>query len=234
VWEYEVEIKDCHVLFQVDNRRVLLDTGSPHSIGEGTIEFCGQSYPLTNFFGAVNIHGLCEDAGFHFDALIGGDLLANHVVDIDPQRKSLTIDGPTPENGYKSVDMRLVQNVPVVDIEIDGENLSAAIDTGASICYARSEMITNLPQAGEHKDFYPGFGRFNAIVRQSNLQLGECTVDLNVAELPAFLDGLLLMFNIDAIVGNNMLLRNRICINYIEKSVSIYEGADNDEGHNSE
>jgi hypothetical protein len=89
--------------------------------------------------------------------MIGGNLLAGHVVDIDPHGRSLTIDGPAPSNGFETINLELVMNVPIVGIEVAGQRVSAAIDTGARISFAHANLLAGAPRIGEREDFYPGW-----------------------------------------------------------------------------
>ena len=163
-------------------------------------------------FGGASTRELRDLAGFDFDMLIGGDLLAGHAVDIDPQKGSLTIDAPTPGNGDESISFQLVMNVPVADVDIAGQEVSAAIDTGARTCFAHPRLLARAPRIGEQEDFYPGRGRFTAEVHRSELMLGRHAIVAEVAALPACLGGLMATFGIEAIVGNNILLKDRIQI----------------------
>lgn len=176
MWQYEIAIEDGHLLVLVDGQRALFDTGSPQSIGEGHVEFCGRSYALAGSTWAGTIDSLRELAGLDFDMLIGGDLLAGHVVDIGPHGRSLTIDGPAPSNGFESISLELVMNLPIVGIEVAGQRVSAALDTGARISFAHANLLAGRPRIGEREDFYPGLGRFTAGLHRSELQLGGMPV----------------------------------------------------------
>ena len=70
------------------------------------------------------------------------------------------------------------------------------------------------PRIGEQEDFYPGCGQFTTGVHQSELQLGAYAVIAEVAALPDALDSQLSTFGIEAIVGNNILLKDRVRIDY--------------------
>ena len=221
MWEYGIAVENGHLLVLVDGKRALFDTGSPQSIGEGYVEFCGRTYPLAGSAWAGDINVLRDLVGFDFDMLIGGDLLAGHAVDIDPQKGSLTIDDPTPGNDDKSISFQLVMNVPVADVDIAGQEVSAAIDTGARICFAHARLLAQAPRIGEQEDFYPGCGQFTTGLHQSELQLGAYAVSAEVAALPDPLDSQLSTFGIEAIVGNNILLKDRVRIDYARRAIGF-------------
>ena len=50
--------------------------------------------------------------------------------------------------------------------------MAAAVDTGAAVCFVAPWLIGDAAAIGHHRDFYPGFGPFEADLHLVSIDLG--------------------------------------------------------------
>ena len=82
--EYAIDIFDNHLILVDQKKKLLIDTGSPISISnEGEIEIFGMTYRSSKNYLGLNIEGISKGVEYDLNALIGGDILKNHIFQID-------------------------------------------------------------------------------------------------------------------------------------------------------
>ena len=80
---YEV---DGHVLAEIDNERVLIDTGGVYSFGSpATLRLGGKDFPVRDEFLGTDINEISRLIGTNVSVLVGSDILnrLNFVIDLD-------------------------------------------------------------------------------------------------------------------------------------------------------
>ena len=82
--EYSIDVFDNHVIVVDKKKRFLIDTGSPISISnENEIEIFGMTYESTKRYVGEDIDKIGNLVGCHLDALIGNNILKNHIFEIN-------------------------------------------------------------------------------------------------------------------------------------------------------
>ena len=73
--EYPITIYDNHIIAHIDNHNVLIDTGSPVSIGNtDSILIKEKPYSLGKDFQGLNVRELSDLVGTRIDVLLGVDV----------------------------------------------------------------------------------------------------------------------------------------------------------------
>ena len=85
-----------HILFDFNNQSILLDTGSPISMGEGQFELAGHSYELQNNYMGIDNNLISRYLDEDFDVLLGMDILQAYDLKVDPQQKKIEIANNIP------------------------------------------------------------------------------------------------------------------------------------------
>ena len=87
---YTLDLYDNYPVALIGNKRVLLDTGSQFSVGDGDrFEIAGQSFNFHDQMG-VTTDKLSHWMNTQIDALLGSDVLSQFVVALDWWRSALT------------------------------------------------------------------------------------------------------------------------------------------------
>jgi len=89
--EFEYSLVDGHIIFDIEGKKTLLDTGAPISIGTGrSIKFCGRDFPLKDDYMGVDVVSLSKLVGAQIDVLMGMDIIGHHDCLMDPDTLHLT------------------------------------------------------------------------------------------------------------------------------------------------
>ena len=213
--ELMIEHSHGHLFHVVDGKRLLLDTGAPSSMGNCEIPWRGDVVDLAGRMSLVGLGDLSELVGAQLDGLIGADLLLDQDMTLDIPGGRLWW-GPPREGGDHAADdgqtaraaampMRQMLGVPICDVQVGDASHAFAIDTGASRTFIGARMADGLPRTGTIEDFYPGMGSFETPTVSLNAEAGAHRSSIDAGILPPQLDGIMQMFNIEGIVGLDVL-----------------------------
>ena len=199
--EYPLIFENEHWFTVVDGRRMLLDTGSPVSVGSGALVFAGSRTMLQGSFAGVSLDELVQLVGSPFDGLLGMDVLGTRRVSFDGKRGILRVGAALP-GGLPEVATSSVMGVPTVPLTVDGVSRRAFIDLGAKVSYVSG----GVAGAGEDiEDFYPGIGRFATQAGLATAEVAGIPMRLRFGSLPKLLQMNLMVAGCDAILGAEML-----------------------------
>jgi hypothetical protein len=104
----------------------------------------------------------------------------------------------------------------VVNVRTGGGVVRAIIDSGASLSYVPSDVVSGLTLVGTQGDFYPGFGEFETNVYRVRVEVGRRVLDLAAGVLAPPLSSMLaLVLGTDGwIVGSDFFRDRSIEIDY--------------------
>lgn len=179
---------DHHLLINDNERTLIIDTGSPFSIFNGSdFEFLGMQVskgPLP-----VSPDNISESIGTHVDALVGNDMLQQFAVLVDYSHGTITFsdeDLSLPES--QAITLGMSFGVPKVTMQLRGKEGSFFLDTGAKISYVKASTLDGLTPDGQATDFYVGYGGFETPIY--HVPTGIVGYDFNVqyGTLPGVLE----------------------------------------------
>lgn len=205
----EFEWFDGHIILDEGGRRVLLDTGSPRSVGmlRGW-SFQGVPVTLEPEVQGVTAESLSRYVGTQVDVLLGMDFLGARTFEVDVGHRRFRII-PTTETlptGH-TIPIKIIGGVPTVTVEIGPHPIRAVLDTGAKLSYLTNDMIGNYTTVGRVRDFHPTTGPFQSDMRLVSAQLGTASVTLRCGTLPPMVEAGLRVLGLRGIVGNDLLER---------------------------
>jgi hypothetical protein len=154
------------------------------------------------------------------DGLLGGDMLRHVTLDLDFPQATLTLG---PARVASEVPLRLLwPDLLLAELRLDGCNLTALVDTGAtfSLVNARGMHRLGLLAAGHAVSGSGLGGRFDVYPRRfTELRIGALVIPnpmlatANVPE-PAF----------DMILGMDVLDRQRVVLSYADLTLAFIPG----------
>ena len=195
-----------HILFNFNSQSILLDTGSPISMGKGQFELAGLSYDLQNDYMGIDNKVISKYLDEDFDMLLGMDILQNYDLKVDPIQKRIEIANNIPvKAGIPSLKIQQIMSIPVINIDIDHITHKLVFDTGARLSYIRSDFIGDSESVGILEDFYPGIGEFETDIFLKEIGLFDENLSFEFGVLPDELEILLQLIGVNGIIGTYLL-----------------------------
>ena len=156
-----------HPLVRIDGKLIYFDMGAPASLvpDELVARLTVHGLPVTPMDPLTQArfpstrNTLKSLIGFEMDALIGMDVIAQTGLSYDRAKGHLGWGDETTPNGAIELKSRSVMGLPVVEMEVAGQRVSAILDTG---CHEDGYFL-GLP-----KDL-----RVGEIIRDANRMVGE-------------------------------------------------------------
>jgi hypothetical protein len=208
--------------------RLILDTGSPVSFARnGIITLGGSEHLVPVDCWAGSPDSLSELLGEPVDGLLGCGLLAGRILDLDcPGGRAYAISGDTSPAtpcwlaNAIALSFSTTKGVPVAQLSVNGQQVAAAVDTGAAVCFATPSLLSDTSPIGRHRDFHPGFGWFEADLHLVSIDLGGGArpVDVAAAAAPPALAPLLAGLGLQAILGGNLLMGSETLFDFRAES----------------
>jgi hypothetical protein len=200
---YPYTVHDDHFIVDGCRQRWLLDTGSPVSVGDGSIEFGELTHTPANNLMGITIGALQEMVGAHFNTLIGMDVLGRHGLLINRTEQWIEV-GTDAEvvNGYAEP-LTFTLGIPTLSARVGEHAVSLFFDTGAKITYLSGEFLPAGEPIREAEDFYPGLGTFTTPVYRINAEIGGQTGEIEVGKLPEALQVMVGGAGVQGILGNS-------------------------------
>ncbi|RCK75922.1 MAG: hypothetical protein IGBAC_1197 [Ignavibacteriae bacterium] len=213
--EYPLDIFDNHLIVLIDGKRMLIDTGSHISLSDGSsLSILEENYTFPESFCGISLDQLSEFIGTKINILLGGDVLTKINFYVRWENKLIHFSKkPFNHNGI-CIPLHFYKNVPVVDLNVNQQNLRLFLDTGAKISYFGPDIVYNFEPLGSIKDFYPTIGNFETKIYHLPVIIDEKEFLVTCGILPEFLRNALQLVNIQGLLGNDIFKYFDLCYNF--------------------
>lgn len=217
-YTYPLDTRDDLVIALVNDKRVLIDTGSPASFGkEAPINFLGEEFVLNEsaMMGMANIGSVNEFLKNPVDALLGGDKIGDHPFRIDFMNRTITFftDGYS-EDGGTVIPLSVTMGGIVFKMGMNGREVSAVLDTCAHYSYLTEDEPETANFVREIEDFNPMTGRFTSRMGEVNVTVAGADSVFEFGILSGMLGSLLSMIGATAVVGATLLKKYVVLVDY--------------------
>ncbi len=207
-WSIPFKFKDGIVVFDIEGRNIIMDTGSPATIGTD-VRLCGRTARASSLLlSLVGEKFLPDWAG----GLVGLDFINTFFTTVDAQRMTVTFDDDGPQSAGTAVELlpAFAQGAPFVPVHVGGQRVRGYVDTGSTLSYIGGEALVNGPRVGEWDDYHPVVGDFHTPVHRLPAEIGGERVELEFGEMPQLLGLGLQAMGADILVGGELLRRRRV------------------------
>ncbi len=197
---YDIEVCNNHLIAAIDGKRVLVDTGSPLSMGSFSSKFFGEISTPKTLIGAVE-----KMAHLRIDGILGTDLLSSCNFSIKLREKKMVVSRDKIEGSGEEIPLNYKLRTPLIPVKVQGKEIKMILDTGAFVNYFSPDMVKGLKPVGQKEDFYPLYGKFNVDLYEVPVEIGKEKLPLKGGILPLPLRALLNISTFDAaILGNEI------------------------------
>lgn len=201
---------------EIDGKRIVIDTGTPASVGNAPLRLGHRDFPLMSQFVGVSIEALSDHVEAGVDVLLGNDVLGEFEMIIDLATNSLELRARTATAPAGATPLSSYMGVPVVETRLGHDVLRLYLDTGAALTYLAPRRTQGLPAGARFEDFYPGWGMFHTDTFSVTLDLkaDDTTHRLatRVGHLPPALSTLVGPGGVEGILGNDILQQLRMTL----------------------
>jgi hypothetical protein len=216
---YPLSIFDNHLIVDIMGRQVLLDTGTPASIGRVPLFLLGATYNLQSSFMGLGIDAIAKYIGCTLDCIMGTDILKGLHFTIDYAQRFVTFSAQTVSTWGKPYPLETLLGVPIIPVIVGHQEVKMFLDTGAKITYLKKNLTAGCPMSGNVNDFYPGIGHFQTATYKTTVSVMGETVELKCGNLPPLIEIPLTMVGCAGIIGNDIFSYfNPISFNLPEKT----------------
>ena len=201
---FDINLVDGHLLISDNGNTILVDTGSPVTVHqEDTLSFLGREFPVHTSILGDRIDSLCKLSGIEFTTLLGMDILSQYRVVFDYENRELTFLTDE-EAGMEGTTVPLVNvmgGVKAICLEINGQPLKMAIDTGAPLSYVDRMVTDDFESIGEKEDFHPMAGRYTTPIFKLEAEFCGKRFTGTYGNLPTMMGLSLKLGGLDGVVG---------------------------------
>lgn len=222
VRDYVLRVINGHLFTSIDNRRVLIDSGVPVSLGaEDEWYFMQEVHPISQGYLGVTLEQIIRLVGVPVDVLLGSDILKNYCLYFELNRQRFSISHQPMLRSRHNFPMPLLMGVPGVRADIRGQPVEMYLDTGAKLSYVSRNVVRGLEPAGKEMDFYPGLGEFETEVYPVEISLGDLVFTLRCGVLPNMLEKALLISGKQGIIGTEFFTKYSVQLDFPRQTLSL-------------
>jgi len=211
-----------HILAEIEDDRVLVDSGALLSIGHNTFFNLGsRRFPLHKDFLGFDVNDFSRLIGMRISVVLGADILNEFEYVINLKNEEFLIS--TDSIGFLGNVLRpdYLQGIPIIPAKIDNRNVKLFFDTGAKLSYIKSSIAPDYPVVGQDTDFYAGFGEFQVDTYKVPLFVAGHSLHQEMGTLPQTLEATLMAAGVDGILGTTIFDRFKICFSARRKQIII-------------
>jgi hypothetical protein len=195
-----------HLFLELHGDLWLLDTGAPTSFGSvPELEIAGARFALGASHMGLTVEDLTGLVAVECKGLLGADVLGNLDVLFDVPNGVITVSSDHLAHDGGAVPMDAFMGIPIVGVDIQGDNRRVFLDTGAQLSYLAERDFLRFPPTGRMPDFYPGLGRFETETCDAAVTIGGIAFTLRCGLLPGILEATLLVAGTAGIIGNQVI-----------------------------
>ncbi len=220
---FHLEIIAGHLVMRVERFRDVLDTGSPVSIGSiPKFLFMGENYPLAPAYSGVDMDVISQQLGKPVDALLGMDVLCNYHIYINLSlNRVMFSNNLLPNIQGESIPVKLMMNIPVIELEVNGITQNLFLDTGSPLNYLAAEFTKGMQPVDTAKDTYPGIGEFTTSIYELPVNIAGVTLPFRFGVLPKQLEISMLVNGITGILGTELYRNFNVLLAFPESRVVL-------------
>ena len=218
----DVDVRDGILCADFNEGRLIIDTGSPVSLGPDiAIQILGSAVQLNSSFGNYAWAQIQESLPFDAVGLVGVDAFTDAVLGFDLGNNTLArLSGP-----LKGPSVPFVMGSPIIKCQVGEDSLLCLLDTGAGLSYVQNNVLADPGNVFEaREDFHPLLGRFNVETAEYPMTIDNHTMIDTFGLATPDLSQLLSIAKIDAILGTSFFRKAIVEVDFQSEVVIITPG----------
>ena len=215
----EVQVVEGILCADFNEGRLIIDTGSPVSLGpDTTIQLLGCAIQLNSTIGNYAWAQIQESLPFDAVGLIGVDAFSESSLGFDLTNHTLALLEMPVEGNHEP----FIMGSPVIRCQVGEENLSAVLDTGAGLSYLRDTLFATFGKSlGRTRDFHPLLGEFEVDTVECSVMVGDQSVTEVFGLANEDLQRLMQIATIDGILGTSFFAHGVVEVDFANEIVGL-------------
>ena len=220
---FKIDFVDGHVLISENGNKILVDTGSPLTVHkERCFSFLGRDHSVSMSILGSSVRDLAALTGFEFTTLLGMDIISQYKVVFDYENRELTfLTEDEPDFVGTAYPLINIMGIKALRMNINGQDLIAAIDTGAPLSYIDAELTSNVAPVGEKEDFHPTVGRYVTPIYSLESEFAGKRFTATYGNLPPLMAVQNKVLGINAVVGYDFLKHFKLMFDFRSGTVFV-------------
>ena len=215
----EVQVVGGILCADFNEGRLIIDTGSPVSLGpDTTIQLLGCAIQLNSTIGNYAWAQIQESLPFDAVGLIGVDAFSESSLGFDLTNDTLALLEMPVEGNHEP----FIMGSPVIRCQVGEENLLAVLDTGAGLSYLRDAQLATFGKSlGRTRDFHPLLGEFEVDTVECSVMVGDQSVTEVFGLANEDLQRLMQIATIDGILGTSFFAHGVVEVDFANEIVGL-------------
>ena len=221
--KFKLEVYQGHLIMNCNGNEVLIDTGSPETIGKGqTMEFMGRSIRCRESMMGFSFNSVVELPGRDIDALMGMDVMGNLCILVDCAAGEVTFsDEPMKLDNAVTLPLQVSGLGVITQVEVAGKPANLIVDTGAQLSYINEPYVAGVEPTGMREDFHPFMGRYEVPTYGMTINLGGKVLDAVCGASPAQVQRLISIINADGVLGHDLFAQGKVVLDFTNNSLQL-------------
>lgn len=222
---FDIYFYDGHLIINDNGQKVLVDTGSPVTIGRSDhFVFIDQEYNCTTSYFGQNIPSISRMMGYDIDVLMGLDVIGEYEMLTDYKSAKVTFSS-------EDIPFEPVCTTPIIRemgaicviLRVKGKDVKLALDTGARISYISESYTLDEAEIEVREDFNPAIGQFKTPIYAMEASVDGQSFPVNFGVLPSLLAMSLQMVGIEGAIGYDLFNKYKVLLDFKNNKMLLME-----------
>ena len=219
--EYDIMLRNGHILIEGGNGRLLVDTGSPLSFHEsGRLILGGQEFAVPTSLMGTDADYVSNNVHERVGGLVGMDIIGRlGGVRLDIPAGRLTFGCGT--EGMTRVPSHTGMGYVFMDMTVNGHQVRVILDSGAPVSYvspALTEGLTPVDRVTDFNPMVPG-DTFETPIFEFPASFAGRDFTMRAGHLPKLMGAAISLLGVEGVVGMEIL--GRIPVAIVDGSVWV-------------
>lgn len=212
---FELTLIDGNPIIEANDQVILVDTGNPKTFSKtGNLTFMDRDFHVSKGMIGCDLEIISNMVGKPIDVMLGMDIISKFSFLFDYQNKKLTIaEHIEPIVGYFEAPISTVLGTILLHLDVNGNSLKMALDTGARISYLNSNYTDGMTATETRSDYHPNMGNFETPIYP--VETGITENEKFIAKfgvLPKAFEMALSMIGVKGVIGYDLLNNYQVLI----------------------
>ena len=224
--KYSIGLAENHIIAIMNNKRVLISTGSPSSIGEmPEINILGRVHKLAGSLQGLDIKQISASLKTDINALLGMDIMSQFIFYISHGIQAMICSDYfiNFKESMHEFPIKIVDHLPVLEVKIAGVTIKMILDTGSKLSYLDAGLLAGMRNIDIQETFYPGAGIFVSDIYLVPIDIKGKSRDIFFGRVPEALSPQLAARDCMGVLGSDIFKYYNIQFNFKNSTIWLVD-----------